>query len=707
MDPPTDYNLSRVPLPSQDPPIGRVADAPSRRVWTVAILLAIATMALFSRALEGGFILFDDPDYVTQNEIVRRGLTLDGVLTVLDPRTVVSGNWHPLTMISHMLDVQWFGLRPAGHHATSVVLHALSASLLFFWLTRMSGAIWPSALTAALFAWHPLRVESVAWIAERKDVLSMFFGMLTLLAYAHYVRRPGIGRYAGVAAMLALGLMSKPMLVTLPVVLLLLDWWPLGRLRFGRRSAARPKRDFGEAFRARPAAGYRPVMLVLEKVPLLLLSVAASAMTVAAQGGQGAIASLERIPLEVRLINGVWAYGAYLAKTCWPVRLAPFYPLYGETYAFEYGLAGLVALLLVSGLAVRLATSRPYIIVGWLWYVITLIPMLGIVQVGSARIADRYTYLPSIGLFMLVSWGLQQAVTSRRRAAAAVVASAGVLAILAALTWRQLGYWHDTVTLFEHAVEVTHDNYFAYNTLGTGLIARGDYAAALKPFGRAIDILPQYAASYYNRGVALAALGRYEQALCSFRQAREKGHPSGMCQMGIGMTLLELGRTDEAITALKQAIKEDPRSYETTVTLAKALARRGETGDAVRLFRRALELRPAASLPAAALARIHATSQDPRWRDAAQAVKWAQRAVQGSGAHSVLVLDTLAAAYAEAGRFGEAENVARRAAQLARQRDARGVDPARFSRLAADIERRTALYHRHQPLREPPDDFPW
>ena len=669
------------------------------RMALVALGLMATTIAVFAPAFNAEFILFDDPDYVANNMLVRGGLTWKGIRTAFSPHTIVAGNWHPLTLISHMLDVQCFGMSPRAHHATSVVMHASSAALLWLFLVYATRAVWPSFVVAALFAWHPLRAESVAWIAERKDVLSTLLAMLTLLAYLYYVGRPSWRRYALVGLLLGSGLLAKPMLVTMPLILLLIDFWPLRR--FGPRGHSDQP----------PSIAYQSAglwKLTFEKLPLLLLCLASGVMTLVAQRSQGAVASLERIPFTVRWINAFEVYWLYIGKTLWPVRLAPIYPLHGGHYAVEHGLLSFAALAAACLGVVVARRTWPHLMVGWFWYLIMLVPVVGFVQVGSARMADRYTYLPSIGLYILAVWSAERwSMRQRWWRLPLRGLTVGVLAVLAALTWRQVGLWHDTVTLFTHAVQVTEKNYSAYNTLGTGYLTRGELEKALEQFERSIELLPENASSHYNRGVTLSALRRYDEALAELRRAKSLGHRPAMCELAIGMTLLQMDRPDEAIKHLAEAVRDDPESYEALAALAQAAARLDRIGQAVENYRRALALRPDGVSAMASLARIFAMYPDARWRDRREALRLAEAAARRTGRTSLYVLDTLAAAYAENGKFRQAEAILQIALDRARTRLRQTPDDATLARRFETLTRHLAQVRREQPLREKPSEAPW
>lgn len=414
--------------------------------------LALLTVLAFLPALANGFVLLDDPLYVTANTKVRQGITYDGLVWALTAN--VANNWHPLTVLSHMLDVEVFGLAPTGHHLTSLLLHLASVLLLFEALRRMTGSVFRSALVAALFAVHPTRVESVAWVAERKDVLSGLFWMLALLAYVAWVHRPSVGRYLLVALAVTLGLAAKPMVVTLPFLLLLLDLWPLGRRGIGK--------------------------LILEKIPLFALSAASSVATLLYQ--KTSLAPLEVLPWDLRLANAVVSYATYLGKAFVPRDLAVFYPFPREIPAWK--VAGSVVLLaLLTGFALWRARRSPWLLLGWLWFLGTLVPVIGLVQVGRQAMADRYTYLPYIGLFLAVVWGIGE-IVERRAAFRLVLGVLSVLAILgfAGMTRAQARQWRDSVTLFRHALAVTGDNPLARRGLAKALAAQqeGDHGHAVR-----------------------------------------------------------------------------------------------------------------------------------------------------------------------------------------------------------------------------------
>jgi protein O-mannosyl-transferase len=476
------------------------------RALAVAALLTAGTLLLYARVASFGFLHVDDDRYVTDNPWVRRGLSWDGLAWAAT--TLDVSNWHPLTWLSHMLDVQLFGLAPGAHHLVSAVLHAVNVGLLFLALLRMTGATGRSAFVAAVFAAHPLHVESVAWVSERKDLLSTLFGLLMLLAYASYAARPAWRRYALVVACHAASLLAKPMWVTAPFLLLLLDAWPLGRW-----SRSPPGPDHPAVPGISSAA-----RLVAEKLPLLALSAVSCVMTVIAQGRGGSVVGAE-LGLGARVANALVSYVRYLGKAFWPSSLAAFYPhpAHGLTWAQVSAAAGLLAV--ITWVALRAWRAAPWLAVGWLWFLGTLVPVIGLVQVGMQAMADRYMYLPLVGLAVAVAWEGER--WARRAGAARALAPAAVLmvAVLAGLAWRQLGFWSDQVNLFRHAVEVTGPNPRARLFLAQGHLAAGAYAEAAAQLAEATRLDPGDPRARKNYGYALFRLGQVDEAIAQLRAA--------------------------------------------------------------------------------------------------------------------------------------------------------------------------------------------
>ena len=539
------------------------------RLALAAALLALATVAVYTPLRHHAFVDYDDTLYVTDNPEVQRGLTVEGLRYAF--RADVAGNWHPLTILSHMLDCEIFGLNAGEHHLTSLALHVVDAELLLLVLTRMTGALWPSAWVAALFALHPLHVESVAYVAQRKDVLSTTFLLLTIAAYARYAVHPGPGRYAVVLACFTLGLAAKPMLVTLPFVLLLLDLWPLGR--------------------ARPSTALR---LVVEKLPLLALSAADSAITMAFQARSGAVGSLGAYPLGMRVANALTSTVVYLGQTLWPVHLACFYPYPASIPPWR--VAGAVCLLLaVTGLALYARRRAPYLLVGWLWYLGTLVPVIGLVQVGLQARADRYTYVPLIGIFIMVAWGARDLALSVARRNGGAVAGLAVLTVAACavVSRAQVGTWRDSTALFTHAIAVTDGNFLAHNNLGLARQRAGDLDGAETELREALRLAPDYVDAHFNLGLTLEREGRLDAAAAEYAEVlrRAPGHARALASLG--SVRRQLGDLDGAVADLRSALALDPDLVEAHANLGAVLRARGDLRGAAAEYAAALRLEPA------------------------------------------------------------------------------------------------------------------
>jgi tetratricopeptide (TPR) repeat protein len=547
-----------------------------------ALALAVVAFALYLGVRDHTFLRFDDGCYVTANPVVQGGLTAAGVRWAFT--TLQCANWHPLTWLSYLLDVQLFGVDAGAMLLSNAALHALACVLLFLALARLTGEPWPSLLAAALFAVHPLRVESVAWVSERKDVLSAALGFAALWLWAHHVERPSAGRYLAVAAAFALSLLAKPTLVTFPFVLLLLDVWPLGRVAggppgTGPASASRPRRT--------------ALRLALEKAPLLALSVASSAITLVAQARSGAVAAAGEGAIAARLPNALVACGAYLAKTCWPSGLAVFYPrTAGGPPAWKVAAAAL-ALTVITALALRARRRAPWALVGWLWFLGTLVPVLGLVQVGDQAMADRYTYLPSVGLAVALAWGAARlAAASRARGRLVAAAAASVLAVLSALTVRQVGFWRDHETLFLHALEVTGDNAWAHASLASYYGVAGRTEEALRHAREAVRLEPLHPLGLQNLAASLSALGRTAEAAEAARQAVRAAPTDRVSWQLLGRALYDTGALEESREALRRAVELEPASAIAWDDLAALELELRRPGEAVAALREATRLEP-------------------------------------------------------------------------------------------------------------------
>lgn len=610
--------------------------------WVTAcmcVCLFVVTWAVFGQTLWYDFVNYDDPSYVYQNTRITGGINLANVAWAFTH--IHSENWHPLTTITHMLDCQLHGLNAGWHHFTNVLLHAIAVVLLFVALHQMTGAVWRSAFVSAVFAVHPLHVESVAWIAERKDVLSALFFMLTLLAYLHYTRAPSIGRYLTVALLVALGLMSKPMLVTLPFVLLLLDYWPLGRFEAHRSNTGR-----------------QVLQPVVEKIPLIALSAVSSMVTFLAQ--RGAIGWTEQLPVSERISNAFVAYVVYIRQMFWPAELAVFYPHpENRLPVLEISLA-LIVLIGITATAFVFRKKAPYFVTGWLWYLGMLVPVIGLVQVGWQGHADRYTYLPQIGLYIAVTWAVTD-LTRVWRFQRIALGAAGVLIVgaLSCRAWLQTSYWRDSETLFTHALAVTSNNDVALNNLGIIFLDKGQLDDAISKLQAAIDLRPENAPAHDNLAKALLKKGQVAEAMVHYRK------------------FLEL----------------EPANVEARNTLGTALIQQGHVREAIDQWQEALATQPENGNAASNLAWVFATSPEASIRDGTRAVELAERALRISGGKIAMIYKVLAAAYAESGRFADAAETAQRGAELATSQG----NPA----LAAELESNLALYQSGRQLRDP------
>jgi tetratricopeptide (TPR) repeat protein len=703
-----------------------------RRNFFICLLLAGLTLSAFWPVGHLGFIIYDDHGYVSENQHVQTGITADSVRWAFTSRDC--SNWHPVTWLSHMLDCQLFGLNASGPHWVNLGFHLANTLLLFFVLRQMTAAVWCSAFVAALFALHPTHLQSVAWISERKDTLSAFFFLLTLWAYARYAlgmtsgkwqvagtkavtpppgpspvtRHPSL--FYGLAlAFFILGLMSKPMLVTLPVILLLLDFWPLGRIA-----------DWENAVQF-------PVLrrLLWEKVPFVALSVGSSIVTFWAQQAAGAVIALGALPWYWRTPNTLVFYVDYLGKMFWPVNLAILYPYpYIWIPTVEIVSCGLL-LLVLSVFCIRQARRQPWLLVGWFWFVVMLVPVIGLVQVGIQAMADRYTYLPSIGLFIAVAWSMAGVAAVSRFWRAAMVAGATALVLACLLDTRyQLRYWRDSVTLFTHTLAVTGENPAVRLNLGMALVESGDLAGAARNYRAVLKRLPDYEDVHYRLGYVLIQQERYEEARAEFGEVLRLNPNNPFARKFYGDTLAAQGKyaeagaeytaalelkpddavirnalafaseqvkVDQVLTNLYNNLKIMP-TPEAHVQIAVIRTTRGDFRDAVGHYLEALRLKPDTPAVLNNLAWLLATCPDASVRDGAQAVKYAERVCELTDYKQTILIGTLAAAYAEAGRFDEAIATAEKACALASE----SGDQNLLKRNQELLER----YRQHQPYHE-------
>jgi tetratricopeptide (TPR) repeat protein len=748
--------------------------------WLVCVGLAVGTALLYAPVLHYQFICFDDVEYIVNNYHIR---LFNRECLAWCWQTTYASNWHPLTWMSHALDFKWFGMWAGGHHAASVVFHILNSLLLFVILRRMTGALWRSAIVAALFAWHPLHVESVAWVAERKDVLSTFFWMLSIWAYIRYTeewKSQNARRrvfYALALLFFALGLTAKPMLVTLPFVLLLLDWWPLRRMQpvppdlnptlnpkdiDGSTSAVakaiadreshpavieNPQSAMGSRTSTNPqSSGSRPAgssagisRLLIEKAPFLFLSAVSCVVTIYAQHQAAAIQTLENLPIPMRVCNSLIAYFQYVAKLIWPENLSVIYFLSNRLSPSETAAAGLF-LAAVTAVAARLRRTRPYFLVGWLFFLGTLVPVIGLVQVGSQALADRYSYIPSIGFFIILCWGAYDIGLALRCRPVVLGITAGLALCSCALAAaRQIGYWENSETLFRHAIAIdpenpiAHANYaawlcdslkleqaavectntlrllpidaMAHHTLGKVRFLQANYDAAIPELNASLRLDPQDYLPHLLLGRIALMRHEHEEAAgqASIVLARDSINPEAHCILG--EALGGEGKFDEACAQFNEVLRRIPQYPAAHLELAIFLAKQGKADEAISHYRIAKNVPPAApdSTVLNNLAWALATNPSPEFRSGAEAVKMAVRACELEHNQQPMFIGTLAAAYAEAGRFDDAVAAAQQAHDLALERAAKAQQPA-DAKAANDLAARNlellAIYQSRQPYHE-------
>jgi tetratricopeptide (TPR) repeat protein len=658
--------------------------------WVMCLAMAIVTLAACAPVIGNNFISFDDPEYVTQNPNVQQGFSGETVKWAFG--AFYSSNWHPLTWLSHMLDCQLYGLDPAGHHLTSLAFHIANTLLLFLLLQNLTARLWPSMFVALLFGIHPMHVESVAWVAERKDVLSGFFFLLTLLAYARYVRLVEIKTrqcwtaYGLTLLLFALGLMAKPMLVTLPCVLFLLDCWPLGRFQF-------------------PLC-HQPVgilrRLALEKIPFFVLAAVSCGITIIAQSQSQALKPITDVPVETRLAHTPVAYAWYVLKLFWPANLSVFYPLRLSPPSEVAG--ALVLMAVLTWLAFRLRCNQPCLLAGWLWFLVMLLPVSGLIQVGNQAYANRYTYLPYIGLFIILAWGLPALLAKWRYGKSFLFAGALFAAVACfSLTAAQVRVWRNTQTLFGRAVTLDEDNsvawcvlgmeavqegnagqaisyfrratmldpkyYMAWNDLGRALYSQGEFSEALSACQTALQCAPNYApgqgAIHFNLGELFLATGRFEDAITNFQTALQftPGRPE--IYKDLGCAFVRNHQPEQAIIQFQNTFRLKPGDVETELELATTLMDNGQTSDAINHLYQVLALDPNSITALNNLAWLLATAPDTALRDGNEAVRLAEHACQLTEYKEAFLIGTLAAACAEAGRYNDAVATAERARTVA------------------------------------------
>ncbi len=630
----------------------------------VALLLALTTLLVFLPAGGFQFVNFDDTDYITDNPVVKHGLTPAGLAWAFSGYHV--SNWHPVTWLSHMMDCSLFGVNAGAHHFVNVLFHAANTALLFTLLWRLTQRLWPSALVAALFAWHPLHVESVAWISERKDVLSTFFALLALLSYAKYAKENCRRSFWYALIFFALGLMSKPMLVTLPFVLLLLDYWPLGRMGNVR-------------------------LLLAEKIPFFLLAAISCVLTFLAQRNGEAVVSLDSVSLGYRLENAPLAAAGYLQKIFWPTGLCAIYPMPPKLSALHVALA-IAVLILISVAAWQWRKARPYFITGWLWFLGTLVPVIGLVQVGGQAMADRYTYLPAIGFFTALVF-LANDFADRLQTPRVIRFGVAGLVTLACIlvTENQLQFWRDSETLFRRAIAVTENNDIALINLGVALDVQGRFDEALVVYGQAVKCGSRHFEVHNNLGNVLGLLGRHADSLAEYREAIRHRPDNPKFHNSAGTELAALGRWDEALAEFYQAITLNPNYAAPHVEVAKVLFKLGRDADGLNEFQVAVQIEPDNYKTLATVAHYLAANENAAARNGPAALALARQADALSGHGQPVVLDYLGMAFAANGDFSNAVRCVQSAltvAALAQMPNTGAMQP------------RLELYQLNQPWRE-------
>jgi tetratricopeptide (TPR) repeat protein len=682
-------------------------------ILLISASLIAATLVAYEPIRHNGFVYYDDSRYITDNPLIKSGITWQSLSQVFKPHYFM---WHPLTTFTNMLDCELFGLNPFWHHLVSLLIHITNA-LLLFWILKImtgstsspqAGSIWASAFVAAVFALHPLQVESVAWVSERKTVLSGLLWFLTTAVYIWYTKKPGFGRYIPLFVMYAFCIMTKPSVVTLPLALLLLDYWPLGRFD-GLKPILRVKRLF------------------IEKIPLLALSAVLGVLTVIAQKGGGTVATLANVSIEYRIFNMFFSYIRYIGKMVWPSALAVIYPLPDSIYLKSIVVVCVLVFIVISIFCIYIGLRRKYVMTGWLWYVGTLVPMIGLVQVGSQAMANRYMYISMLGLLIIIAWAVKELTASQRRLQTAASALAVVMLLTCViLTRKQVSYWQNDKQLSEYALKVTENNYIAENGLGFVLTNEGRYTEAISHLSKAVQINPVYSDARNNLGVAFLRQGKLNEAIACFnelikrKEATASVYNNLAAAMGLqkryddaiqylemvlkldpkypeahkrmGEVMVAAGRMNEAIEQLNEALRTDSNSAEIYVSLGRAYKQLGKYEAAIQSWTKAVELEPNNANVLNNVAWLLATLGETSAADADKAIEFARRACELSGYKESPSLDTLAAAYAAAGRFTDAKATAEKALNIAKDTNQ--------EELARKIESRLKLYEAGLPYRQ-------
>jgi len=660
-----------------------------RSEFIVGLFLVVMILAAYWQLPTHNFLVFDDDGYITRNTHVHEGFTRESIAWAFSFTDVAY--WHPLTWLSHMLDYQLFGLKSGMHHLMNLLLHMANSLLLFFVLKRMTGSLWQSAFVAAMFALHPLNVESVAWASERKSVLSTLFLMLTMLTYASYAERPCFSRYLLTFFVFTLGLMAKPMLVTLPFVLLLLDYWPLCRFtptQSGIDRNPETHKSINDGFQ--PSLALR---LVLEKIPLLALSAVTVYLWSISVQRFDIVVSTVSVPMKFRIYNALISYVSYIKKMIWPHNLVVFYPYPEALPGWQIAGAGLL-LLCISALVLCAVKRKPYLAVGWLWYIGTLVPTMGFLQAGLwPAMADRFTYLPLIGLFIIIAWGVYEIVVKLHHGRIVLIVSAAiVLSAFMICTWRQVRHWQNGVTLFTHNINVTTNNSLAHNELGNALVQQGELDEAVLHYSKALQTDPNYINAHNNLGYAFYRQGNYKDAIYHYNEALRLNPKYAKAHNNLGTALLSQGNYKDAIYHYYETLRIDPNYAGAYYNLGKIFVNNGKTEKAINFYRKALDLNPEMTQALYNLSWITATHKNQKFRNGIKAIELAEKLCKITQYNQPLALDALAAAYAEAGKFDAAVLTAQNALKLAL---VYGLEE-----LALGLKKRLQLYQAGRPYHQ-------
>jgi tetratricopeptide (TPR) repeat protein len=690
-----------------------------RQVLFISIALVAATLAAYEPIRHNDFVSYDDTTYITENPNVTGGITQHSIVWAFT--TGHSSNWHPLTWLSHMLDYEIYGLNPLGHHITNVLIHIVNSLLLFWILRKMTGTIWTSAFVAGVFALHPLQVDSVAWAAEKKTVLSGLFWLLTIAVYIHYTKQPRLGRYLLLFVVFGFCIMTKPVVVTLPLVLLLLDYWPLERVKWGQLGTPSSPT---KVIRHKASMG----RLITEKIPLFALSAILCLITFVSQKSGGAVIELETVPLDYRIANMFFSYIRYIGKMIWPSRLAVFYPYHIADLSVTTVIICAALFALITILAIYTYRQNKHITTGWLWYVVTLVPVIGLVQAGFQSLANRYMYLPMLGLLIIIAWSAKDLIVKhpQLKAVTAVMGTIVLLSLLI-LTRAHVRHWQNSITLFEYALKTTTNNATAEVNYGIALLHEaGRFDEVISHLRKAVRLNPTFAIARYNLGKILLQQGKSNEAIECFNELLQQNGDSAEAHFNLAVAFNMQKKYDDAIKHLAKVLEIDPNYPDARNKMEITLIISGRTNDAfayfneilrtskdpaeeytnlgvvytqagkyelaIQSFTKAVELKPNSTTTLNNLAWTLATTGDVSVSDANKAVELAQHACELTGYKNPSFLDTLAAAYAAAGKFDDAVKTAKQALDIAKSGDQEG--------LTNEIQSHIKLYQAGQPHRQ-------